>query len=160
MKKGRKRARATRGLTGFAAAAAVWLSSSVGTCHAWLITVGIAADVTEMDDRSGLLQGKVSIGAIIEGTYTYDTSAPDTRDAPNIGEYRFSCTPCGIALQVGGFVFKTDPNSVDFIVTTVNDGPGIVDTYDRFRLDSSQNVGLDHDISVRNILIWLEDSYC
>jgi len=57
---------------------------------------------------------------VITGTYIYDSTVPDTNDSPTVGDYISSTSPFGITLNVGGLVFRTDPNNVEFWVEIVN----------------------------------------
>jgi hypothetical protein len=67
----------------------------VGKCYSRQITVGIIAEVTEVAGYE-ILEGKVKVGDIIEGTYTYDTSAPGKYPSTSgmSNEYEFSSAPC------------------------------------------------------------------
>jgi parallel beta helix pectate lyase-like protein/disaggregatase-related protein len=129
-------------------------------CDARLVTVAITAEVIEVQDETGLLKGEVQVGDAINGTYSYDTSAPNVSHARYGGRYEFSSAPCGIVLEIGDGTFQTDPNDVRFVVVTEDDEPGIACTYDRFSLESLGNTALDDGISVDTISICLEDSYC
>jgi len=46
--------------------------------NAKLITIEIEAEVDFVDDDLGVLEGKINVGDIISGWYTYDTSTPDS----------------------------------------------------------------------------------
>lgn len=142
----------------------ICLSLPVVKCYSRQITVGIIAEVTEVAGYE-ILEGKVKVGDIIEGTYTYDTSAPGKYPSTSgmSNEYEFSSAPCGILLKVGGLVFQTDPNDVEFIVKLMNDALGVAHDWDRFTLRSRRNIMfiddiIYEDISMDSISIYLEDS--
>ena len=137
----------------------------VGKCYSRQITVGITAEVTEVADGNCILEGKVTVGDIIEGTYTYDTSVPGKYPYHHSGlpnEYEFSSAPHGITLQISGLVFQTDPNDVEFVVEFMNDAMGVAHDWDRFTLLSHRNIMFIDDLlydgaSVDRISIKLED---
>ncbi|UCD51193.1 MAG: hypothetical protein JSW27_00905 [Phycisphaerales bacterium] len=129
-------------------------------CDARLVTVTITAEVIEVQDETGLLEGKVQVGDAINGTYAYNASAPNLSQARYSGRYEFSSAPCGIFLEVGQYTFRTDPNDVQFVVTAINNGSSVGCTYDRFWLDSFGNLALDDGLSVDAISIGFEDAYC
>jgi len=100
--------------------------------NAKLITIEIEAEVDFVDDDLGVLEGKINVGDIISGWYTYDTSTPDSVPSyPNVGRYEHHTPPCGISLTVGGFDFKTDPANIDFLAGIGNDitSGGLHDSY-------------------------------
>jgi hypothetical protein len=82
-----------------------------------LITIEIEAAVDGVSDEGNYLEGKIKVGDIITGFYTYDSSVthlPGER-------YEFDSPPSGVFLSAGGFDFKTDPSSVDFEMGIGND---------------------------------------
>jgi hypothetical protein len=88
-----------------------------------LIIIGITAKVTIATDWDGFLGGAVHEGDIITGTYTYDTSTPDSTPGPPHpaeGHYLYDSLPFGISLKIGQLEFKTDPDNVDFVIS-IND---------------------------------------
>lgn len=89
--------------------------------HAEPISIAITAEVASVDDLDGLLAGAVNVGDVITGTYVYESTTLDTNDLPTVGDYQHTTTPFGITLNAGGFLFRTDPSNVDFIVEIVND---------------------------------------
>jgi hypothetical protein len=120
-----------------------------------IITIGIEATVNYLNDNDNLLEGKVAIGSIITGTYTYDTDTPDTNPASDIGNYLHYSPPCGILLVVGGFNFMSDPSNTNF-------GVGITDNYqglmqDNYGLGSHNNLPLSNEVLVDYISWSLSD---
>ncbi len=102
------------------------------------ITIEITADVAYVDDWSNILGGQVQVGDVITGSYTYETTTPDSNTLPTVGDYRHVVAPFGIHLNVGPWVFETDPNNVNFLVEIVNDHSG----QDNYLLRSYNNIAI------------------
>ncbi len=145
-------------MTVFVIGVSLGLAFSVSACDARLLTVSIAAEVTDIEDPSSILKGEVVVGDVIRGRYTYDTLVPDLLVPQDRGSYECSSAPCGIVFQVGELVFQTDPNDVALAISIVNDGLGIADTFDLFHLESSRNLALEADVQVDSISLQFEDS--
>ena len=120
-----------------------------------IITIGIEARVDNVEDYDNLLEGKVTVGSLITGTYTYDTSTLDTNPASDIGDYFHYNVPCGIVLNLEDFVFTTDFNNVKFLVEIANVSSGFSDTY---LIRSYNNLPLDNGVQVDDISWQLEDN--
>jgi len=119
------------------------------------ITIAIEAKVDSVEDRDGYLEGKINPGDIITGTYTYDSSTPDTNPSPYIGDYEHFAPPAGIFLTVGGFEFRTDPMNVNFLVEVGNaGGPYYRDNY---LIRSYKNLPLYDDVPINHIMWQLDD---
>ena len=95
-----------------------WQSSANA---ATLITINITAEVADINDPGNVLDGAVEVGDTIKGSYTYDSTTPDSNEASTVGDYQHSDPPNGIKLNVGEVLFRTDPSNVDFLVEIVND---------------------------------------
>jgi len=96
---------------------------------------------------------------MIKGTYTYDTLTPDEYPQwPDIGVYVHHSPPCGISLEIGGFVFMTDPDNVNFIVHIMNDAPTIVGRLDAYEIEGWHNLPLHNSLRVSDIELELYDS--
>ena len=121
-----------------------------------LVIVEFTAEVTHVSDSYALLQGAVNIGDTITGTYTYDTSIPDSSPSLRIGLYEYYTPPSGIFIHVGGFESKTNPDNTDFFVEIVNDFPLISGSLDRFRLESNNNLPFGDDVIIDMISLHLE----
>jgi len=134
-------------------------SSGFLTNSQGLITIKIVAKVVYIDDRHNLLGGAVNDGDIIEGKYTYDPTTPDTNSAPTVGDYYHTSSSCGIEVKAGGFVFKTDPSDVNFLVEIANDH-GSPSPSDNYLLISYNNLPLSDEILVDYILWQLDDDTC
>jgi len=116
--------------------------------QATLIPIAITAEVTGVSDRLGVLEGNINAGDIITGMYIYDSSTPDSDPFEYRGVYEHHAPPYGITLTVGGFVFMTDPDNVNFIIEIGNDILTIAWIYDAYRLESENNLPLSNGLSV------------
>jgi hypothetical protein len=99
---------------------------------ATLITIKIEGVVDYVGDPYDYLEGKISPGDAIMGTYTYDTGIPDSTPAyAAVGRYEHFAPPAGICVTVGGFEFRTDTLNVDFLVAIANNvtSGGLHDSY-------------------------------
>jgi len=114
-----------------------------------IITIKIVAKVLEVNDPDNLLDGTIKVNDTITGKYTYDSGATDINPDPTQGEYWYNSSPCGVEVEAGGFVFKTDPNNVDFIFYIFNDC--IIPYYpgDLYGFDSLNNSNLSNGLQVR-----------
>jgi len=86
-----------------------------------LITIKIVAKVYDVYDPHNLFGGAIKVNGTIKGKYTYDSVAIDSDPDPTVGEYWYNSSPCGIEVKAGGFVFKTNPNDVNFAIAIAND---------------------------------------
>jgi hypothetical protein len=124
---------------------------------ATLITISIEAEVDSVEDFGNYLEGRINPGDIITGTYTYESTTPDSNPSSSIGHYWHYAGPAGISLEVEGFDFASDPSNVNFLVGIVDNGTsgGLHDSY---WLCSYSNVPLSNGASVDEITWALEDS--
>jgi hypothetical protein len=131
----------------------VVLALGTSSLRAEIITIGITAEIAEVDDLGGLLNGQLGAGNIITGRYTYDSAAQDSQPlTPNIGDYWHYSSPYGIRLFGSGFIFQTDPGDVEFLVEIVN-GEG----RDSYLLRSYNNLPLYEGVCVQHIAWELDD---
>jgi hypothetical protein len=100
------------------------------------------------------------VGDTMTGVYIYDLSTPDSDRWPHRGLYEHDAAPCGITLMVGGLVFMTDPQNVDFGVTVENNFCTIVDCHDGFVMEGRNNLPLENGYPVASISLELWDSSC
>jgi hypothetical protein len=117
--------------------------------QATLITTEIEAVVDGVSDERNYLEGKIKVGDIITGFYTYDSSVtrlPGER-------YEFDSPPCGVFLSVGGFGFETDSRSVDFEMGIGND----LSWGDTYFFISFNNLPLSNGVAVDTIRWQLDD---
>ena len=100
-------------------------------------------------DEGNYLEGKIKVGDVITGFYTYDSSVtrlPGER-------YKFDSPPCGVFLTVGGFDFQTDQSSVDFEMGIGND----LSWGDTYFFISFNNLPLSNGVAVDSIRWQLDD---
>jgi hypothetical protein len=120
------------------------------------VAIKIVGEITDVYDEYNLLGGAIQIGDEISGKYIYDSATPDSNPDPQIGEYGHTSSPYGFELESGGFVFKTDPNNVDFgILIFDNMYYYLGDLYGVF---SYNNLPLSNGIPVHSIALGLFDS--
>jgi len=122
-----------------------------------LVIVQFTAEVARVNETYGFLQGRISIGDTITGTYTYDISAPDLDPYIIDGRYEYYTPPSGISIHAGGFESKTDPDNTDFTIEIENDARLISGTGDTFRLESRNNLPLGNDVLCYVIYLRFED---
>lgn len=121
--------------------------------HAALVTIQIEAVVDSVQDEGDYLEGKITPGDIITGSYTYDLSAVDSNPSSSIGVYEYRMVDVGMSLSVAGCEFATDPTSPWFFVETRNNWAGS----DAYWFISVNNVPMINEIPIT--LYWiLEDS--
>jgi hypothetical protein len=117
--------------------------------NAQIVTIAIEALVTVVDDDADLLDGAISTGDIITGTYTYNTNTPDTNPLSTVGDYWHSQSPYGVSLSCNDLEFKTDPDNVNFLMEMA-DNHNVGGGFDKYGLISYQNIPLS-GISVEYI---------
>lgn len=113
---------------------------SIGTAHAERIAMRIDAVVTHVVDNNAYLSGRVRVGDRVRGVYAYDTSAPNQDpDDFHFGTYPFDGPADGLAVEVNGLRFRTDPTDPEVWVIVENHpvGDGSADT---LWLSSSRNL--------------------
>jgi len=121
----------------------VVLAFIVGAAPAYAVpvTVPIRAEVESITDASGIVGDAVKVGDVIEGTYVYDPTAPDTFVDPlntQIGEYRYNAPPYGMWLAVNGLQFRTDALDPQLYVEVDDDEVQPGGAWDRY------NVGCEY----------------
>jgi len=120
-----------------------------------VITIKIVAKVTNVDDPDNLLGGAIKVNDKITGKYIYDSGTPDTDPDSHIGLYLHTSSTFGVELKAGGFVFKTNPSHVIFLIEIANDHYNIMDCYCIY---SDDNLQLSNGIIVDRIQWGLLDS--
>jgi hypothetical protein len=132
----------------------IWaLSIWTQTAQAELITIEIEGVVDKVWDEYNYLEGKIKVGDVMTGFYTYESTTPDSNPSAIGGRYEHHTPPYGIFLSVGGFNFQTDPANVDFLVEIVNGYP----PDDDYFVLSHNNIPLSNGTSVDSISWWLYD---
>jgi len=134
----------------------VILALSCNSLRATIITIELTAEIAEVDDISGLLEGNVNVGDTITGSYTYDSAKPDSEPLETGGAYDYLSAPYGITLSAGGFVFQTDPDNVDFRIDILNNHLG----QDGYVLRSYNNLPLSNGVGIEYISWQLDDYSC
>ena len=127
------------------------LSFFVSPAEAKLVPIAITAEVTSVWENFGSLEGRINVGDLITGVYVYDSSTLDSDPSENRGRYDHYAPPAGITLTVGGFVFMTDPDNVEFIIHIANDMHGIWGSLDRYGFESRNNLSLPNGFPVGSI---------
>ncbi len=125
---------------------------------AYPVTIFIEAEVDSVGDSGNYLEGKINVGDTITGYYTYESTTSDIDPSIYIGRYEHYTSPYGISLSAGGFVFKTDHDNVDFIVSVGNAGGPY--TSDDYVTVSNNNIDLPNGTGVTKISWNLSDSTC
>jgi hypothetical protein len=99
--------------------------------------------VTIVDDMSFQLDGSVTNGAPFEGYYIFESSTPDSNLDTTVGDYWHYSGTVGIVVKVGSYVFRTNPDHVDFLVEVVdrNQDNYLLRSYHNI---SSTGVPVDH----------------
>jgi hypothetical protein len=131
-------------------AAAAWVGSARGA----IITIAIEGVVDYVEDPGGLLGGSISVADLITGTYTYDTSTPDTNPLVDYASYWHGTLPAGISLSIGGLEFESDPWRLDYRI-------GISDGYqsrDIYSVRSKSNLPVLDRVAPSDIYWELQDS--
>jgi len=129
---------------------------ALGAGNLWgeIIMIGLTGEIDYVSDYEGLLQGRLNVGDIITGSYTYDSDTLDTHPGPeDIGHYWHYSPPYGIRLTAGGFVFQTDPDNVEFVIAIGNDYYG-----DDYLVRSYNNLPIDDDLVIDHIAWHLDDN--
>ena len=130
---------------------------SVPPAKAAIVTIEIEAEIDSVSDPYNFFDSNIKVGDIIKGTYSYDTSTPDSSSSVTVGRYEYSPPNThGISLSIGSFGFETDMSSVDFRIDIFNDSISGSLT-DAYGLISYSNLPLVGGINVDSIWWWLED---
>jgi hypothetical protein len=120
-----------------------------------IITIQIKAIVNSVMDNDNLLEGNISIGSVITGTYTYDTDMTDSNPFSWAGEYRNYDSLCGINLKSGDLSFKTDSENVNFLIGVINNY--LNSPQDNYGINSYNNLALSNGVEVDSISWSLSD---
>ena len=139
--------------------AAMAMICMLPAAQAELVTFEVSATVSDVWDPSSTLGGSVSPGDVITGTYTFETTTPDSDPSPEIAYYVHSATATtgsfGFDLVAGGHSFKTDPLISDYSINIHDAPPGYGEGY---HVSSGlQNQPLTNGAQVRDIMLDLYD---
>ncbi|MGA2172657.1 MAG: PEP-CTERM sorting domain-containing protein [Sedimentisphaerales bacterium] len=127
--------------------------SAGGVARGDIIQIEITGQVTSVDDRAGALAGKIKSGNTITGWYIYDSGTPDSNPLSTEGDYEHNVEPFGITLNIGGFLFASNPQDTDFLITVTND----YSSKDSYQLSSTNNLPLPSGVEVSQIWWQLND---
>jgi hypothetical protein len=129
------------------------LACCVRSAQGAIITIAIEGFVDYVEDPGGLLAGSIFVGDLITGTYTYDTSTPDTNPLVDYASYWQTGPPAGISLVVNALQFGSNPDSLNYRI-------GIADGYessDIYSVRSNNNLAVSDHLSPTDIYWKLED---
>ena len=126
----------------------------ITSAKAELITIAIEAEVNNVSDSAGHLEGKISAGSLISGYYIYEFPSMDSDSSTNTGLYWQSHASCGMFLSAGGFEFNTDAADILYFIGVEDDLSG----KDKYLIESSNNLTISNGVEVERIFWQLEDS--
>ena len=133
---------------------AVFTLSAATTAKAEIVEIAITATVNYVSDSGNYLEGKITNGSIITGSYKYESTTADSSPSdPTQGNYWHYVSPYGVLLTVGGFDFRTDFDNVNFLVSIGNNASG----QDNYLLRSYDNSSLSNGTPVYHISWQLDD---
>ncbi len=123
---------------------------SAPSAQAEWITIEISGSVTDVVDMG--LGNNFHFGDPVSGTYTFDSTTPYSYTPQGDGYWHYTA-PAGVSLNINGFNFQTNPDSVYFLITVVNDNLGT----DSYAIQSDVNLSFNGD-PVSTIAWYLHDS--
>jgi hypothetical protein len=116
------------------------------------ITIEITGVVA--DGYGSIWGGALHVGSVFSGTYTYDSTAPNTSTHSEFGKYVFD-SPYGMDFFVGGYEFKTATNQTGGFTITVSYN-GQNGNY--YKFESNQNAPLSNG-AVVDTIFWRVQYY-
>lgn len=128
------------------------LALGAANVRAEIVTIKLEGELTYVDPYLTWLNENFTVGDVITGTYVYDTATPDTSGSSRSGHYWYYSEPYGLSLSSGGYVFRTDPSNVEFLIAVLNR-----DADDGYLLRSYNNLALPDDVIVDHISWQLND---
>jgi hypothetical protein len=132
----------------------VVLALSAATTNATIVTIGLTAEITNIDRYSQWLNENFKVGDIITGSYTYDTDTPDTNPLSTVADYVYTGAPYGINLNINGFTIQSSPDSAHFLISFANNHTGA----DFYGFISYNNLPFSNGIPI-DIISWQLDDY-
>lgn len=120
-----------------------------------LIRFKVTAQVRDVWDSYGVLNGAVNVGDLVTGTYAFNPNTPDSDTRIEFGRYKHvpDGTRYGFDITVGGNNFKSDPMQPGFVVEIGDNDYG----YDHYDVFSFTNQPLGNGVSVDHIGLHLFD---
>jgi hypothetical protein len=122
-----------------------------------VLTVKLTAHVTWVDDPGNVLGGQVFVGQTGEGTYGYETTAPDQDPGAMDGSYPQSPSQGSASLSVGPITFASNPTSPGWMYQILVHAPWDPYYQDFLRLTSVTNQPLANGASVATLEIEFSD---
>ncbi|MES2661039.1 MAG: hypothetical protein V4689_20615 [Verrucomicrobiota bacterium] len=116
------------------------------------ITVSFEAKVDSLNDPKGIFTGRVGLGGVITGKFTYTTGAADENDWTQVGDYYFSSVPNGMSVNAGNILVSTKPAG-DMLIEISDNGNDI----DYFAVNSNENFTTHPSLEVSTIAFNLID---
>jgi hypothetical protein len=133
------------------AAAFVLLAVATATARAEIKNFTFRGTISEVEGE-GVFDGSITNGAAFEGFYVFDSTAADTDPEPTVGDYQFTNSAFGVVVKIGNYVFRTNPQHVDFLIETVNRPEDDSYLFRSYNNVCSQPVFIDH-------IAWQLDDY-
>lgn len=93
-------------------------ATSAAPVSAGNITFRLSGVIDEVNNANGLLDSSVQVGNPFSGSYTFNSTAPDSNPSSSSGDYDFHGDPFGIALSFGNYAFQS--NDVYITVTPID----------------------------------------
>lgn len=96
------------------------MAAALTAAHGAIRNFSFEGHVTSIQDFGFELDSSVKDGVAVKGFYVYDDSAVDSNTDATVGQFRFGDAAFGITVNVGNYVFRTNPEHVDFLLEVVN----------------------------------------
>lgn len=110
-----------------------------GPAAAETVRVRLTARVTNIDDPSNVVAGKIVYGQRVTGLYVYNTNTPNRSPVANVGEYWPYANEARVRFAVGSLVFESSqpsPQGIRILVQSQDSGTGW------FNIESNDNKSL------------------
>jgi hypothetical protein len=124
------------------------------------ITIKITGEITSASGSA--LPSTIHAGDTFTGTYTYDSSTPDSDPSDIYGAYQYD-SPYGISISIGGYEFMTATDHVgQFTIGIANDNPfnGTSQPWDSYSVRSEgQNISIPSLDSPIDYIRWYLRDY-
>lgn len=121
------------------------------------VTYAVTAQVAEVYDPEGVLNGDFALGTEITGTYTVELSVADEDPYWEYGSYPQPLVPgLGADLRVGGEVLRSQSEQSQ-VVVSIEDWPEALGM-DRYSIGAPMNHQLASGATVTGANLWLTDA--
>lgn len=128
-----------------------------GPAAAEVVRMRVTARVSNIDDPSGRLAGKVALGQRVTGTYVYNTNTPNAAPDPQYtGEYHPYANEARLRFAVGSLVFesKQPTQGIGILIFAQPPGGG----WGQFWMFSNDNKPLADGTLVNDIQMQIQGS--